>query len=75
MLEIHQLVTEQSDDTLPCIPPGTNFVHCPAEVSTHTKIKYLDHTPQSQEMHQALNDLCGEYKDIFSLHQGDIGYT
>ena len=31
--------------------------------------------PHGLETQQTLNDLCEEYKDTFSLHQGDIGHT
>ena len=34
-----------------------------------------DHTPQSPETQKALDDLCEEYKDTFSLHQGNTGYN
>ena len=44
-------------------------------MTTHRKIN-LDHTPQSPEnKKKTLDDLCEEYKDMFSLHQGDIGHT
>ena len=45
-----------------------------AEVSTHRKIN-LDHTHQSSENQKALDEFCEEYKDIYSLHQGDIDHT
>ena len=35
----------------------------------------VGNTLQSQETQQALNKLCDEYKDIFSLYQGDIYNT
>ena len=41
-------------------------------MNTYRKIK-LDHTPQSLETQQTLNELCKEYKGIFLLHKGDIG--
>ena len=40
----------------------------------HRKI-ILDHVPQSMETQQTLIKLCEKYKDIFLLHQGDIGHT
>ena len=43
-------------------------------MSIHRKIN-LNHIPQSPETQQALDNLCEEYKDKFSLHQGDIGDT
>ena len=45
-----------------------------AEVTMHKRIN-LDHNPQSLETQNALDNLCQEYKDKFSLHQGDIGHT
>ena len=35
----------------------------------------LNQVPQNQEIQQPVDELCEDYKDIFSLHQGDIGYT
>ena len=61
------------DTNLPCTPPSANIVCSPAEVNIHRKVN-LDHTPQGQETQQAL-DKCEEYKDIFSLYQGDIRNT
>ena len=46
---------------------------CPAEVNIHRKIT-LQHIPQGLEILHTLDDLCEEYKDIFSLHLGDIGH-
>ena len=60
--------------TLPCTPPSAKFLCSPPEASTLRKIN-LDLTSQTPETKQALNELCEEYKDIFSLHQGDIGHT
>ena len=42
-------------------------------MSIHREIN-LDHTPQSLETPKALDDLCEESKDLFSLCQGDIGH-
>ena len=63
---------EKSDTTLPCTLAGAKFVCSSAEVNIYSKIN-LDHNPQKLEIHQALNKLCEGYKDIFLLHQGDIG--
>ena len=35
----------------------------------------MDSTPLCSEAKNALAELCKEYKDIFSLHQDDIGHT
>ena len=43
-------------------------------MSTPRKIKF-DHTAQSPENQQALDELCEDYKDIISLHPGGTGYT
>ena len=62
---------EKSDTTLPCTPPSAKFVCLPTEVNTHRELN-LDNTLETQ---QTFNELCEEYKNIFSLHQGDIGHT
>ena len=41
----------------------------------HNREINVNHIPQSPETQQALGNLCEEYKDIFSLNQGDIGDT
>ena len=41
-------------------------------MSTHRKV-IIDHACQSLESQQALGYLCEEYKNIFFLHQGNIG--
>ena len=35
----------------------------------------LDSTPLCSEAQEVLNKICKEYKNIFSLHQGDGGHT
>ena len=74
MFEVYHLNVGKSDTALPCTSPSDKFVCSPTEVNKHGNIN-LDHIPQSLETQQALNKLCEEYKDIFSLDQGDISYT
>ena len=61
------------ENVLPCTPPNSKPVCSPAEVNTHRRIN-LDHTPQSAEIQRKFDELCKEYKEIFSLHQGDLGH-
>ena len=63
-----------SDTNLLCTPLSVQFVCSSTEVNTNEKIN-LDHTPQSQDIQQALDKLCDKYKYIFQWNQGDIGYT
>ena len=64
----------KSDTNLPCTPTSAKCVCSSAEVNTYRK-NNVAHTPHSLETVQTLNKLCEEYKDIFLLHQGDIGHT
>ena len=50
------------------------FECSPLEVNMHRNIN-VDHPLQSSETQQALNDLYEAYRDIFPLHQSDIGQT
>ena len=62
---------EKSDSNLHCTLLSAKCLFSPAEVNIHRKI-CQDHTPQSLETQQVLNELCEEYKYIFSLHQGKL---
>ena len=57
-----------------CTQQDTKHVCSPAEVDIHRKIN-LESIPLCPEIMKALDKLCGQYKDIYSLHQGDIGHT
>ena len=68
------MFVKQTDTTLPCTPPSSRCVCSLAEVNTHGRINQ-DHTSEGLGTQQALDDLCEEYENIFSLHQGDTGHT
>ena len=72
--DIYHWNMKQSDTTLLYTPSISKFVCSPTEVDLYRKIN-LDHTPQSPETQQALNELCEEYKNIFWQHQGVISHT
>ena len=72
--QIFYLSIEKSNIPLPCTPLSAKFACSPTEVNTHSRIN-LDHTPQSLETQQALNELCEKCKFIFLLCQGDKGHT
>ena len=59
---------------LPCTTLDVKPVCTPPEVDPQRKIN-LDYSPQFLETLQTLDKLCGGYKDILSLHQGDICHT
>ena len=50
------------------------MVCLPIEENALGKIN-LDYTLQSLKTQQVVNNLYEDHKDIFSLHQGDIGHT
>ena len=51
-----------------------NLMCSPTEINTHRKIN-LGTTSLDLENQKAWDVLCEDYKDIFSLHQGDTGHT
>ena len=73
-MQICHLSIENPNTNFPCTSSSAKFVCHPVEVNTHRKIN-LDHIPQSQEIQTMLDNLCEEYKDIFSIHEGDICHT
>ena len=50
------------------------FITSPADIEIHRKINLQD-ADVSDEHQKALQDLCHEFKDIFSVDSGDIGKT
>ena len=71
--KVYQLVAKQQKDIFPFTLLETKPVCSSAELGMQRKIN-LDYTSQCSETLQALDILCEEYRDIFSLHQGDIGH-
>ena len=59
---------------MPCTQQDAKLLCSCAEIDTHRKIN-LGSTSLDLEMHKVLDELYEEYKDMFSLHQGDIGHT
>ena len=70
-LEINQVIVEK--ELLPHIPQDAKYT-CSTEMDTHRKID-LDSCLLCSEAQKILDEFCEEYKDISSLHQGDIGHT
>ena len=50
------------------------FITSPADIEVHQKIELQD-ANISEKQHNAFKELCGEFKDIFSIDSGDIGKT
>ena len=50
------------------------FIMSPADIEVHRKINLQD-ADVSDEHQKAVQDLCHEFKDIFSVDSGDIGKT
>ena len=55
-------------------PHDAKLVCSPTNTDTYRKIN-LGSTPLCLETEKILDELCNEYKDIFSLHQGDTDHT
>ena len=53
---------------------GKRFITSPADIEIHRKINLQD-ADVSDEHQKAFQDLCHEFKDIFSVDSGDIGKT
>ena len=53
---------------------GKRFIMSPADIEIHRKINLQD-ADVSDEHQKAFQDLCHEFKDIFSVDSGDIGKT
>lgn len=65
---------EKEDDKLPITPPDSKLISSPADIESHRKIKLPD-IDLSPEIKRELEELCGEYEDIFSANSADIGHT
>ena len=59
--------------TLP-VPPESDFVCSPAEVSKHRKVK-LKRKPIKEDIAQKFDELCGHFPEIFLKNIKDIGKT
>ena len=56
------------------IPPKSDFLCSPAEVSAHRKLK-LRGKPISEDMAQRFEELCEHFPEVFSKNSKDIGRT
>ena len=56
------------------IPPKSNFLCSPAEVSAHRKVK-LKSKPISEDTAQSFEELCECFPEVFSKNNEDIGRT
>ena len=56
----NNIEVKNENGMLPCTPKDTDFMCSSTEVDTYRKIKFI---------------ICKQHRDIFSLHQGDIGLT
>ena len=72
--DVNHTEVSNENDILPCTPKDAKFVCSSAEVGTHRKIN-LESTPLDPEIQETFDMPCEEYKEIFSLHQGDIDHT
>ena len=54
------------------IPPKSNFLCPPAEVSAHRKVK-LKSNPISEDTAQRFEELCEHFPEVFSKNSEDIG--
>ena len=50
------------------------FIASPADIDIHRKV-YLQDAEITREHQEAFEELCKEYKDIFSIDSSDIGKT
>ena len=55
-------------------PEEKKFITSPADIEIHRKVNLQD-ADVSDEHQKAFQDLCHEFKDIFSVDSGDIGKT
>ena len=54
------------------IPPKSDFLCSPAEVSAHRKVK-LKSKPISEDTAQRFEELCEHFPEVFSKNNEDIG--
>ena len=62
------------DSDVPQNQEEKRFIMSPADIEVHRKINLQD-ADVSDEHQKAFQDLCHEFKDIFSVDSGDIGKT
>ena len=55
-------------------PEEKKFITSPTDIEIHRKVNLQD-ADVSNELQKAFQDLCHEFKDIFSVDSGDIGKT
>ena len=56
------------------VPPKSDFICSPAEVSKHRKVK-LKSKPVEEDTAQRFEELCDRFPEIFSKNSEDIGKT
>ena len=67
-------IGEDNDNEVSQNQEEKRFITSPADIEVHRKIKLQD-ADVSDEPQKAFQDLCHEFKDIFSVDLGDIGKT
>ena len=56
------------------VPPKSDFICSPAEVSAHRKVK-LQSKPEMEDTIQQFEELCKRFPEVFSKNSEDIGRT
>ena len=56
------------------VPPKSDFICSPAEVSAHMKVK-LQSKPVTEDTIQQFEELCEHFPEVFSKNSEDIGRT
>ena len=56
------------------VPPNSDFICSPAEVSAHRKVK-LQSKPVMEDTIQQFKELCEHFPEVFSKNSEDIGRT
>ena len=56
------------------VPPKSDFICSPAEVSAHRKVK-LQSKPVTEDTIQRFEELCERFPEVFSKNNEDIGRT
>ena len=85
-LDISEIMTETSTEPSPIVIEEDNvtevfqqqgekkFITSPTDIDVHRKVELQD-ANVSEEHQNAFNELCKEFKDIFSVDSSDIGKT
>ena len=85
-LDVSEIMTETSTEPSPILIEEDNttevfqkqeekkFITSPTDIEVHQKIELQD-ADVSEEHQKAFNELCEEFKDIFSVDSSDIGKT